>query len=188
MIPAKTLYDKLWDLHCVQTREDGTALLYIDRHLIHEVTSAQAFEGLRNEGRGLWRKDAVFATADHQVPTENHHLGAEGIVDDMAKIQVITLDNNCDEWGVKQYKITDKEQGIVHVVGPENGLCLPGMTIVCGDSHTSTHGALAALAQGIGSSEVEHVMATQCLMTNKQKNLLVQEVLNNRQNKTLQPS
>jgi len=169
----KTLYDKLWDAHCVKTSDDGTSLLYIDRHLIHEVTSAQAFEGIKTAGRGLWRKDSIIATADHQVPTENHHLGVEGIKDDMAKIQVVTLDNNCDEWGVKVYKITDKEQGIVHVVGPENGLSLPGMTIVCGDSHTSTHGALAALAQGIGSSEVEHVMATQCLMANKQKNLLV---------------
>lgn len=171
---AKTLYDKLWDQHCVKSRPDGTALLYIDRHLIHEVTSAQAFAGIRNEGRSLWRSGSIVATADHQVPTENHHLGSAGIADSMAKIQVLTLDNNCDEWGIKQYKITDKQQGIVHVVGPENGLSLPGMTIVCGDSHTSTHGALAALAQGIGSSEVEHVMATQCLLTNKCKNMLVQ--------------
>ncbi len=171
---ANTLYDKLWDSHCVSTRADGTAMLYIDRHLIHEVTSAQAFEGIRLEGRKLWRPDSTIATADHQVPTENHHLGNAGIVDDMARIQVITLESNCDEWGVKQFRMTDKEQGIVHVVGPESGLSLPGMTIVCGDSHTSTHGALAALAQGIGSSEVEHVMATQCLLGQKQKNLLVQ--------------
>ena len=169
-----TLYDKLWAMHCVKTQPDGTALLYIDRHLIHEVTSAQAFEGIRNEGRTLWRKDSIVATADHQVPTENHHMGAEGIVDEMARIQVVTLDSNTEEWGIKTFRISDQEQGIVHVIGPENGLSLPGMTIVCGDSHTSTHGAMAALAQGIGSSEVEHVMATQCLLTTKQKNLLVQ--------------
>ena len=170
----QTLYDKLWAMHCVKTRPDGSALLYIDRHLIHEVTSAQAFAGIRDAGRTVWRSDSMVATADHQVPTEKHHLGAAGIDDDMARIQVITLDNNCAEWGIKHFNITDTEQGIVHVVGPENGLSLPGMTIVCGDSHTSTHGALAALARGIGSSEVEHVMATQCLMSNKQNNLLVQ--------------
>lgn len=169
----KTLYDKLWDMHCIKTQDDGTSLLYIDRHLIHEVTSAQAFEGIRTEGRSLWRKDSIVATADHQVPTENHHMGAAGIDDEMARIQVVTLDSNAAEWGIKNFQITDQEQGIVHVIGPENGLSLPGMTIVCGDSHTSTHGAMAALAQGIGSSEVEHVMATQCLLTNKQKNLLV---------------
>jgi 3-isopropylmalate/(R)-2-methylmalate dehydratase large subunit len=170
---AKTLYDKLWDMHTVTVKDDGTTIIYIDRHLIHEVTSAQAFEGIKLAGRKLWRPKSIIATPDHQVPTENQHLGNDGIDDVMARIQVVTLDNNCDEWGITEFKITDKEQGIVHVVGPEQGFSLPGMTIVCGDSHTSTHGALAALAQGIGSSEVEHVMATQCLQQKKSTNLRV---------------
>ena len=174
MARPKTLYDKLWDAHCVKTRTDGTALLYIDRHLIHEVTSAQAFAGLRLAGRQLWRKDTLVAVADHQVPTERQSLGAAGIEDPLARIQVVTLDENCREWNVQQIPMTAPEQGIVHVVGPENGWCLPGMTIACGDSHTSTHGALAALAQGVGSSEVEHIMATQCLLTRKSDNLRVQ--------------
>jgi 3-isopropylmalate/(R)-2-methylmalate dehydratase large subunit len=172
---SKTLYDKIWDTHLVSEREDGTALIYIDRHLIHEVTSPQAFEGLRLAGRKPWRADANFATPDHNIPTttEERKQGLEGIKDPVSKIQVRTLDDNCAEFGIFELKMTDDRQGIVHVVGPEQGATLPGMTIVCGDSHTSTHGALGALAHGIGTSEVEHVLATQCLMQKKAKNMLV---------------
>ena len=169
----KTLYDKLWDHHEVTSREDGTQLLYIDRHLIHEVTSPQAFEGLRLAGRKPWRVSANKATPDHNIPTTMRELGIEGITDDVSKLQVITLDDNCKEFGIEQFDISDERQGIVHVVGPEQGITLPGMTVVCGDSHTSTHGALGALAMGIGTSEVEHVLATQCLVAIKQKNMKV---------------
>ena len=170
----KTLYDKLWDYHEVNAREDGTHLLYIDRHLIHEVTSPQAFEGLRVAGRKPWRISANKATPDHNIPTTNRELGIEGITDEVSKLQVITLDDNCKELGIEQFDISDERQGIVHVVGPEQGITLPGMTVVCGDSHTSTHGALGALAMGIGTSEVEHVLATQCLVAIKQKNMKVE--------------
>ena len=172
---SKTLYDKIWETHLVSEREDGTALIYIDRHLIHEVTSPQAFEGLRLAGRKPWRADANFATPDHNIPTttDERKLGLEGIKDPVSKIQVRTLDDNCAEFGIFELKMTDERQGIVHVVGPEQGATLPGMAIVCGDSHTSTHGALGALAHGIGTSEVEHVLATQCLMQKKAKNMLV---------------
>ncbi|CAA0090922.1 3-isopropylmalate dehydratase large subunit [BD1-7 clade bacterium] len=172
---AKTLYDKLWDSHVVKTRDDGTSLIYIDRQLIHEVTSPQAFEGLRLAGRKPWRVDANLATPDHNVPTtsDERAKGVEGIADPISKIQVKTLGDNCEEFGVTEFGINDVRQGIVHVVGPEQGATLPGMTIVCGDSHTSTHGALGALAHGIGTSEVEHVMATQCLIQKKMKNMLV---------------
>ena len=170
---ANTLYDKLWNLHEVARREDGTHLLYIDRHLIHEVTSPQAFEGLKMAGRSPWRISANIATPDHNVPTTDRAKGIEGITDAVAKLQVVTLDNNCKEHEILQFDIHDKRQGIVHVVGPEQGLTLPGMTLVCGDSHTSTHGALATLSMGIGTSEVEHVLATQCLKTSKLKNMRV---------------
>ena len=175
IMSSKTLYDKIWDTHLVSEREDGTALIYIDRHLIHEVTSPQAFEGLRLAGRLPWRADANFATPDHNIPTttDERKQGLEGIKDPVSKIQVRTLDDNCAEFGIFELKMTDARQGIVHVVGPEQGATLPGMTIVCGDSHTSTHGALGALAHGIGTSEVEHVLATQCLMQKKAKNMLV---------------
>ena len=171
---AKTLYDKLWDLHEVTQREDGTYLLYIDRHLIHEVTSPQAFEGLRLAGRRPWRTSSNKATPDHNIPTTDRQLGLEGIKDEVSKLQVTTLDDNCKEHGIEQFDIEDERQGIVHVVGPEQGITLPGMTVVCGDSHTSTHGALGSLAMGIGTSEVEHVLATQCLVATKQKNMNVQ--------------
>ena len=172
---AKTLYDKLWDAHVVKLRDDGTALIYIDRQLIHEVTSPQAFEGLRLSGRNLWRVDANLATPDHNVPTtlKERELGIEGIQDPVSKIQVKTLGDNCKSFGLTEFDINDVRQGIVHVVGPEQGATLPGMTVVCGDSHTSTHGALGALAHGIGTSEVEHVMATQCLIQKKMNNMLV---------------
>lgn len=173
---ARTLYDKLWDSHLVQQRDDGSALIYIDRHIIHEVTSPQAFEGLRLAGRKPWRVDSVLATPDHNVPTtaKERASGVSGIEDPVSLIQVRTLDDNCDEFGIVEYKINDLRQGIVHVVGPESGACLPGMTIVCGDSHTATNGALGALAHGIGTSEVEHVLATQCLVAKKMKNMLIQ--------------
>lgn len=173
---AKTLYDKLWDAHLVKQREDGTALIYIDRHLLHEVTSPQAFEGLRLAGRKPWRLGANLATPDHNVPTTltERAQGVSGIEDEVSRIQVQTLDDNCAEFGVTEFKINDPRQGIVHVVGPEQGATLPGMTVVCGDSHTATHGAFAALAHGIGTSEVEHVLATQCLIQRKMKNLLIQ--------------
>ena len=170
---SKTLYDKLWDTHVVIQRNDDSHLLYIDRHLIHEVTSPQAFEGLKLANRRPWRVSANVATPDHNVPTTNREEGLDGIVDEVAKLQVITLDDNCKEHGITQFDILDKRQGIVHVVGPEQGVTLPGMTIVCGDSHTSTHGALATLAMGIGTSEVEHVLATQCLVASKLKNMKV---------------
>ncbi len=172
---GKTLYDKLWDAHLVKQRDDGSALIYIDRHIIHEVTTPQAFEGLRMAGRKPWRVDSILATPDHNVPTtqKERAAGVAGIEDPVSKIQVQTLDDNCEEFGIVEFKINDDRQGIVHVVGPESGACLPGMTIVCGDSHTATDGALGALAHGIGTSEVEHVMATQCLVAQKMKNLLI---------------
>lgn len=172
---GKTLYDKIWDAHLVSQREDGTALIYIDRHLIHEVTSPQAFEGLRIAGRRPWRAGANLAVPDHNIPTtkEERSQGLAGIKDPVSKIQVKTLDENCREFNIFELEMNDLRQGIVHVVGPEQGATLPGMTIVCGDSHTSTHGALGALANGIGTSEVEHVLATQCLMQKKMKNMLV---------------
>tara|TARA_R110000796_G_scaffold252388_4_gene386504 strand:- start:37308 stop:38741 length:1434 start_codon:yes stop_codon:yes gene_type:complete len=170
---AKTLYDKLWDNHLVKQRDDGSALLYIDRHLLHEVTSPQAFEGLRLAARKPWRIDANLATPDHNVPTTNRAAGVSGISDLVSKLQVTTLDDNCADFGILEFKMTDRRQGIVHVVGPEQGATLPGMTVVCGDSHTATHGAFAALAHGIGTSEVEHVLATQCLVAKKMKNMLV---------------
>ena len=170
---SKTLYDKLWDSHEVSERGDGTFLLYIDRHLIHEVTSPQAFEGLKIAGRKPWRISSNIATPDHNVPTTDREKGIEGIEDAVAKLQVKTLDENCSDLGILQFDILDKRQGIVHVVGPEQGVTLPGMTLVCGDSHTSTHGALATLAMGIGTSEVEHVLATQCLKASKLRNMKV---------------
>jgi 3-isopropylmalate/(R)-2-methylmalate dehydratase large subunit len=172
---GKTLYDKLWDAHVVQQRDDGTALIYIDRQLLHEVTSPQAFEGLRLAGRQPWRKDANLATPDHNVPTETSErsAGVEGIQDPISRLQVQTLDDNCQAFDIVEFEINDVRQGIVHVIGPELGATLPGMTVVCGDSHTATHGALGALAQGIGTSEVEHALATQCLIQKKMKNMLV---------------
>lgn len=171
---AKTLYDKLWDQHLVKQRDDGSALIYIDRHILHEVTSPQAFEGLRLAGRKPWRIDANIATPDHNVPTTPDRKGGiESITDPVSRLQVETLDNNCADFGILEFKMNDVRQGIVHVISPEQGATLPGMTIVCGDSHTSTHGALGALAHGIGTSEVEHVLATQCLVAKKMKNMLV---------------
>lgn len=170
---AKTLYDKLFDAHVVRTEDDGTALLYIDRHLVHEVTSPQAFEGLKLANRELWRKDAILAVVDHNVPTTDRSGGSAGIVDNTSRLQVTTLDANAAEHGLTYFDINDVRQGIVHVIGPEQGATLPGMTVVCGDSHTSTHGAFGALAHGIGTSEVEHVMATQCLVQQKMLNMLV---------------
>ncbi|MBB0026995.1 3-isopropylmalate dehydratase large subunit [Ralstonia pickettii] len=167
---AKTLYDKLWDDHVVHTEEDGTTVLYIDRQLLHEVTSPQAFEGLKLAERPVWRISANLAVSDHNVPTTDR---SHGIADPVSKLQVDTLDANCDSYGITQFKMNDKRQGIVHVIGPEQGATLPGMTVVCGDSHTSTHGAFGALAHGIGTSEVEHVLATQTLLTKKSKNMLV---------------
>ena len=171
---ARTLYDKLWDEHVVHTEEDGTAVLYIDRHLVHEVTSPQAFEGLRLAGRKVWRVSSVVATADHNTPTTGWDRGYDGIADPISKQQVTTLDANIKAFGAAAYfPFLDKRQGIVHVIGPEQGATLPGMTVVCGDSHTSTHGAFGALAHGIGTSEVEHVLATQTLLAKKAKNMLV---------------
>jgi 3-isopropylmalate/(R)-2-methylmalate dehydratase large subunit len=172
---GQTLYDKLWQDHLVKSRDDGTALIYIDRHLIHEVTSPQAFDGLRLAGRKPWRADSVVATPDHNVPSETAERagGIAGIRDEVSRLQVQTLDENCEEFGIVEFGINAPGQGIVHVIGPETGATLPGMTVVCGDSHTSTHGALGALAHGIGTSEVEHVMATQCLIQQKMKNMLV---------------
>ncbi|MBU2409681.1 MAG: 3-isopropylmalate dehydratase large subunit, partial [Gammaproteobacteria bacterium] len=170
----RTLYDKLWDEHVVHTEEDGTSVLYIDRHLVHEVTSPQAFEGLREAGRKLWRISSVVATADHNTPTTHWELGYDGITDPVSREQITTLDTNIKEFGAAAFfPFLSKRQGIVHVIGPESGATLPGMTVVCGDSHTSTHGAFGALAHGIGTSEVEHVMATQTLLAKKAKNLLV---------------
>jgi len=168
----KTLYDKLWDAHVVHEEPDGTAILYIDRHLLHEVTSPQAFEGLDLAGRPLWRLNANLAVADHNVPTVARDR-AQGITDPVSKLQVDTLDANCVKHNVIEFRMNDLRQGIVHVIGPEQGATLPGMTVVCGDSHTSTHGAFGALAFGIGTSEVEHVMATQTLQAKKNKNMLV---------------
>ncbi|MEA3410695.1 MAG: 3-isopropylmalate dehydratase large subunit [Pseudomonadota bacterium] len=167
---GKTLYDKLWDSHVVHEEEDGTALLYIDRHLVHEVTSPQAFEGLRLAGRRPWRVDSILAVPDHNVPTTDR---AMGIQEPISRIQVETLGENCREYGIREFGMSDLRQGIVHVIGPEQGATLPGMTVVCGDSHTSTHGALGALAFGIGTSEVEHVLATQCLIQNKSRSMRV---------------
>ncbi len=167
---GKTLYDKLWDAHVVRQNDDGTALLYIDRHLVHEVTSPQAFEGLRIAGRKPWRVDANLAVADHNVPTTDR---SQGIADPVSRLQVDTLDENCRNYGITEFDMNDPRQGIVHVIGPEQGATLPGMTVVCGDSHTSTHGAMGALAHGIGTSEVEHVLATQTLVQRKSKSMLV---------------
>ena len=166
---ALTLYEKIFNRHIVKEL-DESYLIYIDRHLIHEVTSPQAFESLRINKRKVWRKDSILAVPDHNVPTINRD---KGIDDPISKIQVDTLDHNCSEFGLNQFKMNDTRQGIVHVIGPEQGLTLPGMTIVCGDSHTSTHGAFGALAMGIGTSEVEHVLATQCLIVKKLKTMLI---------------
>ncbi len=170
---GQTLYDKLFDAHLVRTNDDGSSLIYIDRQVLHEVTSPQAFEGLRIAGRQPWRIDANIATPDHNVPTTERSGGVEQIVDPVSKIQVKTLDDNCDEFGILEFKMNDQRQGIVHVMAPEQGAILPGVTAVCGDSHTATLGALGALAHGVGTSEVEHVLATQCLITKKMKNMLV---------------
>ena len=167
---GKTLYDKLWDDHVVHTEDDGSCLIYIDRQLLHEVTSPQAFDGLRLSSRQPWRIARNLAVADHNVPTSGR---AQGIADPVSRLQVETLENNCREFGITEFDMSDIRQGIVHVVGPEQGATLPGMTIVCGDSHTSTHGASAALAFGIGTSEVEHALATQCLVQKKAKNMLI---------------
>ncbi len=166
----RTLFDKIWDSHVVRRQDDGTCTLYIDRHLVHEVTSPQAFEGLRMAGRGVRRPEATLAVADHNVPTSDR---SEGIADEQSRIQVETLEANCAEFGVPIFKMDDIRQGIVHIIGPEQGLTQPGMTIVCGDSHTATHGAFGALAFGIGTSEVEHVLATQTLMQQPAKNLRI---------------
>jgi 3-isopropylmalate/(R)-2-methylmalate dehydratase large subunit len=172
---GRTLYDKIWDEHVVHEEEDGTAVLYIDRHLVHEVTSPQAFEGLRESGRKVWRVSSIVATADHNTPTTGWERGYDGITDPVSKEQVTTLDRNIGEFGSAAYfPFLSKRQGIIHVIGPEQGATLPGMTVVCGDSHTSTHGAFGALAHGIGTSEVEHVLATQTLLAKKAKNMLVQ--------------
>jgi 3-isopropylmalate/(R)-2-methylmalate dehydratase large subunit len=179
---AKTLYDKLWDAHEVRRNDDGTSILYIDRHLLHEVTSAQAFEGLELASRKPWRIDANLAVSDHNVPTTER---SGGIKDPISKLQVDTLDANCDKHQIVQFKMDDHRQGIVHVIGPEQGATLPGMTVVCGDSHTSTHGAFACLAHGIGTSEVEHVLATQCLMQKKSENMRI--VVNGRLGKGVSP-
>jgi 3-isopropylmalate/(R)-2-methylmalate dehydratase large subunit len=171
---AKTLYDKLWESHLVHEDANGTALIYIDRHLVHEVTSPQAYEGLKLAGRKVWRVESVVATADHNTPTRDWDKGLDGMRDQIAKLQVVTLDKNIKEHGAKAYyPFLDERQGIVHVIGPELGASLPGMTLVCGDSHTSTHGALGCLAFGIGTTEVEHVLATQCLVAKKTKIMLV---------------
>jgi 3-isopropylmalate/(R)-2-methylmalate dehydratase large subunit len=172
---GKTLYDKLWDSHLVLERDDGSALLYVDRHILHEVTSPQAFEGLRMAGRKPWRLDMNIATPDHNISTNRHEResGVSGISDQTSRIQVKTLDDNCEFFGIKEFKMNEIGQGIVHVMGPELGVTMPGMTVVCGDSHTATHGALGCLAHGIGTSEVEHVLATQCLVAKKMKNLRV---------------
>ena len=170
---GQTVYDKIWDAHVVAERDDGMTILYVDRHLLHEVTSPQAFEGLALAGRAPWRVDANLATPDHNVPTTNRARGIDGIEDPVAREQVVVLDENCKRFGIEQFAMTDRRQGIVHVIGPEQGATLPGMTIVCGDSHTSTHGAFAALAHGIGTSEVEHVLATQCLVQRKSRNMRI---------------
>jgi 3-isopropylmalate/(R)-2-methylmalate dehydratase large subunit len=174
MAGARTLYDKLWDEHVVHVEPDGTTLLYVDRHLVHEVTSPQAYEGLRLAGRQPWRVSSIVATADHNTPTQGWEKGLDGIADAVSREQIVTLDANILRYGAAAYfPFRDRQQGIVHVIGPEQGATLPGMTVVCGDSHTDTHGALGALALGIGTSEVEHVLATQTLLTKKAANLLV---------------
>lgn len=172
---GQTLYDKLWDAHVVSQRDDGSCLIYIDRHLLHEVTSPQAFEGLSLANREPWRLSANIATPDHNVPTVRKERleGVAGIQDTVSRLQVLTLDENCAKFDIAEFTINDDRQGIVHVVGPEQGLVLPGMTVVCGDSHTATHGALGCLAHGIGTSEVEHVLATQCLVQQKMKNMQI---------------
>jgi 3-isopropylmalate/(R)-2-methylmalate dehydratase large subunit len=170
---ARTLYDKLWDSHVVHRADDGTCLLYIDRHLVHEVTSPQAFEGLKLAGRPLWRGSANLAVVDHNVPTTDRSAGVAGITDEIARLQVQTLDQNAREHQLTYFDIADRRQGIVHVIGPEQGATLPGMTVVCGDSHTSTHGAFACLAFGIGTSEVEHVLGTQTLVARPMKRMRV---------------
>jgi 3-isopropylmalate/(R)-2-methylmalate dehydratase large subunit len=170
---SKTLYDKLWDAHLVRVDDNGAALLYIDRHLIHEVTSPQAFEGLRLAGRKLWRVNANVAVPDHNVPTTAREGGVSTIADLTSRLQVETLDQNCQAYQILEFTMNDPRQGIVHVIGPEQGLTLPGMTVVCGDSHTATHGAFGTLAFGIGTSEVEHVLATQCLIQKKSKTMLI---------------
>ena len=172
---SKTLYDKIWDAHIVHKQEDGTSLLYVDRHLIHEVTSPQAFEGLRLQKRKVRRPEFTLAVSDHNVPTTDR---SKGIDDKESKIQVETLRSNCEEFGVQLFDIDDKRQGIVHVIGPEQGFTQPGTVIVCGDSHTATHGAFGALAFGIGTSEVEHVLATQTLIQKKKKNLRINVIGN----------
>jgi 3-isopropylmalate/(R)-2-methylmalate dehydratase large subunit len=169
-MPGKTLYDKIWESHLVREDEDGTALLYIDRHLVHEVTSPQAFEGLRLAGRRPWRAGSILAVPDHNVPTTQR---SAGIADPVSRLQVETLERNCEDYGITEFTMLDPRQGIVHVIGPEQGATLPGMTVVCGDSHTSTHGAFGALAFGIGTSEVEHVLATQCLIQKKSANMRI---------------
>src|SRR5690606_26327071 len=169
----KTLYDKLWESHVVHAesdKPDSMVILYIDRHLVHEVTSPQAFEGLKLAGRKPWRINSILAVADHNVPTTDR---SSGIKDPTSRLQVETLDQNCEELGITEFRMNDQRQGIVHVIGPEQGATLPGMTVVCGDSHTSTHGAFACLAFGIGTSEVEHVLATQCLLTKKAKSMQI---------------
>ncbi|MGK0500944.1 MAG: 3-isopropylmalate/(R)-2-methylmalate dehydratase large subunit [Oceanicoccus sp.] len=168
-----TLYDKLWDRRCVMNSEDGASLIYIDRHILHEVSSAQAFDGLRDAGRAPWRPESIIATPDHNVPTTDRELGIDGIDDDVSRIQVKALDDNCKQFGLRQFSLSDERQGIVHVIAPEQGLTLPGTTVVCGDSHTATHGALAALGVGVGTSEVEHVLVTQCLWQRKARNMLI---------------
>ncbi|MEH6542263.1 aconitase family protein, partial [Halopseudomonas sp.] len=172
---GKTLYDKLWDAHLVKQRDDGSALIYIDRHILHEVTSPQAFEGLRIAGRKPWRLDVNVATPDHNISTDavERAAGVDAIPDETSRIQVKTLDDNCEYFGIREFGMNEMGQGIVHVMGPELGASLPGMTVVCGDSHTATHGAFACLAHGIGTSEVEHVLATQCLVAKKMKNMLI---------------
>ena len=170
---GKTLYDKIWERHVVRTEQDGTALIYIDRHLIHEVTSPQAFSGLRMAKRKPWRTDSILAVPEHNVPTTNRKSGIAGITDPYSREQVTMLDRNCEEFGIMEFKLNDIRQGIVHIIGAEQGATLPGMTVVCGDSHTSTHGAFGALAFGIGTSEVEHVLATQCLLQKKSKNMRI---------------
>ena len=167
---GRTLYDKLWDQHVIHTEDDGTSLIYIDRHLVHEVTSPQAFEGLHLAGRKPWRTASMVAVPDHNIPTTTDNTEID---DPVSRLQVVTLDQNCNHFGITEFGMGDPRQGIVHVIGPEQGITLPGMTIVCGDSHTATHGAFGALAFGIGTSEVEHVMATQCLIQRKSKNMRV---------------
>lgn len=167
---GKTLYDKLWEDHVILTEDDGSSLIYIDRQLVHEVTSPQAFEGMRLAGRKPWRQSRNLAVADHNVPTTNRE---QGIADPVSRLQVQTLEDNCAEFGITEFDMSDERQGIVHVIGPEQGATLPGMTVVCGDSHTSTHGASGALAFGIGTSEVEHALSTQCLVQKKSLNMLV---------------